>query len=103
MAYDSALSNTDVPLFPDEERRGSRHQIPWSGMLQTSRGPLQCRVLELSAQGAKLSVAAILTVGQAVTLVISGKGTLRGAVVGEVNGVLEVSFAAAPIARLVPA
>jgi len=72
-------------------------------MLQTSRGPFQCRVLDLSADGAKLSSVAVLTIGQAVTLVISGKGTLRGAVVREANGVLEVSFAAAPAAPLVPA
>jgi len=75
-------------------------------VLQTSRGPLQCRVLDLSANGAKLSLMAVLTVGQAVTLVVSGMGTLRGAVVGEANGVFEVSFAAAPAvpsAPLVPA
>lgn len=72
-------------------------------MLQTSRGPLQCRVLDLSPDGAKLSLAAVLTVGQAVTLVISGKGTLRGAVVSAANGVFQVSFAAEPAARLVPA
>ena len=53
-----------------------------------------------------MSLMAVLTVGQAVTLVVSGMGTLRGAVVGEANGVFEVSFAAAPAvpsAPLVPA
>lgn len=107
MAYDSVLfpSDAPTPLVPDEERRGVRHQIPWSGVLQTSRGPLQCRVLDLSADGAKLSLVAVLTVGQPVTLVIAGMGALRGAVTRAANGVFEVTFAAAATAaaRLVSA
>ncbi|HUB96122.1 MAG TPA: PilZ domain-containing protein [Stellaceae bacterium] len=79
--------------LPDsaEERRA---HLVWGGVLQTVRGPVPCRVADLSRGGARLSVAADIAVGQAVTLVVTGIGTFRGAVIWADTGELGLAFAA---------
>jgi hypothetical protein len=79
--------------LPDscEERRS---HLVWGGVLQTARGPVQCRVADLSRGGARLSVGVEIAVGQAVTLIVTGIGTFRGAVVWAASGTVGLQFAA---------
>jgi hypothetical protein len=79
--------------LPDsaEERRA---HLVWGGVLQTARGPVPCMVTDLSRGGARLSIATVLPVGQAVTLIVTGIGTFRGTVVWTDPGRAGLQFAA---------
>ena len=74
-------SASDAPVQPADERQDRRRQLLWSGVLQTARGPAQCTVIDISQGGARISVAAAVERGQAVTLVVTGLGMFRGTVV----------------------
>lgn len=74
------------------KRRG---QLLWSGVLQTSRGPVHCLVLDISPGGARLSVGATIASGEAVTLMVAGMGMFRGSVAWAEPGTVGVVFAAA--------
>jgi len=76
-----------------ESRRDLRKHVPWSGVLQTARGPFQCRVVDISPGGVKLSLGAEIPIGQPVTLIVAGLGAFRGEVVWEEKGMLGVKFA----------
>jgi hypothetical protein len=76
-----------------DARRDARRQLLWSGTLQTSQGPCQCIVVDLSRGGAKLQLAKPVKIGQLVTLVVAGIGTYRGTVIWCENGSLGVKFA----------
>jgi hypothetical protein len=71
------------------ERRG---QLLWSGVLQTARGPVQCLVVDISSGGARLSIGAPITAGEAVTLMVAGKGMFRGTVAWAQPGLVGVAF-----------
>jgi PilZ domain len=73
------------------ERRG---QLLWSGVLQTARGPVQCLVVDISPGGARLSLGAAVAAGEAVTLMVAGKGMFRGRVAWAEPGLVGVAFAA---------
>jgi hypothetical protein len=79
--------------LPDsaEERRA---HLVWGGVLQTARGPVSCMVADLSRGGARVSVATEIPVGQAVTLIVTGIGTFRGAVVWADPGRVGLQFVA---------
>ncbi len=70
-------------------------QIPWSGVLQSARGPCHCTIADLSRGGARVTVGSRFSVGQAVTLVVTGLGLFRGTVIWEEPGTLGVQFAQA--------
>jgi len=72
-----------------------RRQLLWSGVLQTSRGPVQCLVLDISSGGARLSVGAVVAPGEAVTLMVAGKGMFRGTIAWAEPGVIGIAFTAA--------
>ncbi len=55
---------------------------------------MQCRVADLSRGGARLSVTTEIPVGQSVTLIVTGIGTFRGAVVWADAGRVGLQFAA---------
>jgi PilZ domain len=84
--------NTAAAGETAEERR---RQLLWSGVLQTSRGPVQCLVLDISSGGARLSVGAAVGSGEAVTLMVAGKGMYRGTIAWAEAGVIGVAFARA--------
>ncbi len=73
------------------KRRG---QLLWSGVLQTARGPVQCIVVDISPGGARLSIGANVASGEAVTLMVAGKGMFRGTVAWAEPGLIGVAFAA---------
>ena len=75
-----------------DDRTDRRRHLLWSGMLQTARGPAQCTVIDISRGGARLSAAASVTVGQSVTLLVTGMGLFRGAVVWTEPGTIGVKF-----------
>ena len=76
-----------------DDREDRRRQLLWSGILQTARGPVQCIVIDISRGGARLSAAAAVKVGQAVTLLVAGMGMFRGTVVWTEPGTIGVQFA----------
>ncbi|HUK58650.1 MAG TPA: PilZ domain-containing protein [Stellaceae bacterium] len=75
----------------DAKRRG---QLLWSGVLQTARGPVQCLVVDISPGGARLTIGAAVAQGEAVTLMVTGKGMFRGTVAWAEPGLVGVAFAA---------
>jgi hypothetical protein len=84
-------ANATAPArYDDREER--RRQLLWSGILQTARGPVQCIVVDMSHGGARLTAAAFVTVGQAVTLKVAGMGMFRGTVVWAEQGTIGVKF-----------
>lgn len=76
-----------------QPRRDLRKHVPWSGVLQTARGPFQCRVVDISPGGVKLSLAAEIPIGQPVTLIVAGLGAFRGEIVWQNDGMMGVKFA----------
>jgi hypothetical protein len=76
-----------------DDREDRRRQLLWSGILQTARGPAQCIVIDISRGGARLSAAAAVKVGQAVTLLVTGMGMFRGTVVWAEPGMIGLKFA----------
>jgi len=84
-------ANASAPARYDD-REDRRRQLLWSGILQTARGPVQCIVVDISRGGARLTAAALVTVGQSVTLKVAGVGMFRGTVVWSVDGTIGVQF-----------
>jgi hypothetical protein len=84
------LAFTGLPDSAEERR----DHLVWGGVLQTARGPVPCRVADLSRGGARLSVSTEFPVGQSVTLIVTGIGTFRGAVIWADAGQLGLQFAA---------
>lgn len=82
----------DPIAAPVEARHDNRKQLLWSGVLQTARGPCPCTVMDISRGGARLAMGPAVKVGQAVTLVVTGMGMFRGAVVWEEAGSLGIQF-----------
>jgi hypothetical protein len=78
-----------------DDREDRRRQLLWSGILQTARGPVHCIVIDISRGGARLTAAVAVTVGQAVTLLVTGMGMFRGTVVWAESGTIGVKFAEA--------
>jgi hypothetical protein len=76
-----------------DDREDRRRQLLWSGILQTARGPVQCIVVDISRGGARLSAGAVVKIGQAVTLLVTGMGMFRGTVVWTEPGTIGVKFA----------
>ncbi len=77
----------------DGDAAGRRGQLLWSGVLQTARGPVQCLVVDISAGGARLTVGAAVAAGEAVTLMVAGKGMFRGTVAWAEPGLVGIAFA----------
>ena len=75
-----------------DDREDRRRQLLWSGILQTARGPVQCIVIDISRGGARLSAAAAVKTGQAVTLLVAGMGMYRGTVVWSEAGTIGLQF-----------
>ncbi len=76
-----------------DDREDRRRQLLWSGILhETARGPVQCIVIDISRGGARLSAAAAVKVGQAVTLLVAGMGMYRGTVVWSEAGTIGLQF-----------
>lgn len=92
----AAMSAAETPAQPIDERQDRRRQLLWSGVLQTARGPAQCTVVDISHGGARVSVAAAVNPGQAVTLVVTGLGLYRGMVVWSEGGTIGIEFAQDP-------
>jgi hypothetical protein len=90
MAGTRTIAFTGLPDSAEERRA----HLVWGGVLQTARGPVSCMVTDLSRGGARLSIATELPVGQAVTLIVTGIGTFRGAVVWTDPGRAGLQFAA---------
>jgi hypothetical protein len=61
-----------------ERRKQPRKSTLWRGTLRTPAGVMECRVLNLSARGAKVEGA--LAPGQSVTLIMEPLGEFYGAV-----------------------
>jgi predicted phosphoribosyltransferase len=57
-----------APQTRYDDREERRRQLLWSGILQTARGPVQCIVIDISRGGARLTAAAAVKIGQAVSL-----------------------------------
>lgn len=83
---------------PIEAREDRRRQLLWSGVLQTARGPCHCLVVDISQGGARVSAAAAVEIGQAVTLVVTGLGLFRGSVMWSEMGNIGIRFAPEPVA-----
>jgi DNA-binding response OmpR family regulator len=64
-----------------ERRRHRRKPVLWAAELETATQRYDCVVLDVSAQGAKVRVAAPLAPQQAVAVIIERFGRLRGEVV----------------------
>jgi len=69
-----------------ERRKQPRKSTLWRGTLRTPAGDMQCRVLNLSARGAKLEVEGALAPGQSVTLIMEPLGEFFGAVTWQHDG-----------------
>jgi hypothetical protein len=95
----AARSAPDTRDQPADQRQDRRRQLLWSGVLQTARGPAQCTVVDISAGGARISVAASVEPGQAVTLVVTGLGMFRGTVIWSEGATIGIEFAPDPAAR----
>jgi hypothetical protein len=95
----AAGSASDTRPQAADERQDRRRQLLWSGVLQTARGPAQCTVVDISAGGARVCAAASVEPGQAVTLVVTGLGMFRGAVVWSEAGNIGIEFANEPASR----
>lgn len=91
----SALATVaaEPAVQPIEAREERRRHILWSGVLQTARGPCSCLVVDISSGGARLSAAAVVEIGQAVTLVVTGLGLFRGTVIWSEAGNIGIRFA----------
>lgn len=87
------LSTTgNAPQEARDDREDRRRQLLWSGILQTASGPVQCIVVDISRGGARLTAAASVRIGQAVTLKVAGMGMFRGSVVWAERGTIGVKF-----------
>jgi hypothetical protein len=75
-AASSAFERTD----PRERRKRPRKGTLWHGHLRTPAGLLACRVLDLSARGAKLEVDGTVAPGQSVTLIMELLGEFSGVI-----------------------
>jgi len=69
-----------------ERRKQPRKGTLWHGTLRTHAGVIGCRLLNLSARGAKLEVDGALAAGQRVTLIMEPLGEFSGAVTWERDG-----------------
>ena len=63
-----------------ERRKQRRKGTLWHGTLRTSVGVVPCRVLNLSARGAKLEFDAALASGDRVTLIMEPLGEFSGSI-----------------------
>jgi len=75
-----------------ERRQHRRKPVLWAAELETATQRVDCVVLDVSAQGAKLRVSAPLTPQQVVAVVIERFGRLRGEVVWIGNNLAGVRF-----------
>lgn len=96
----AAMSASDTPVQPLDERQDRRRQLLWSGVLQTARGPAQCTVVDISRGGARVSVVTTVDAGQAVTLVVTGLGMYRGTVVWSEGSTIGIEFSPDPSVRV---
>jgi hypothetical protein len=85
MTAAAALFTDDRPDLR-ERRKRPRKGVLWHGHLRTPAGVLACRVLDLSARGAKLEVDGTVAPGQGVTLVMEPLGEFSGVVAWARNG-----------------
>jgi len=69
-----------------ERRKQPRKSTLWHGTLRTPAGVMECRVLNLSARGAKLEVDGAVAPGQSVTLIMEPLGEFFGAVTWQRDG-----------------
>jgi hypothetical protein len=69
-----------------ERRKQPRKGTLWHGKLRTPAGVVACRVLNLSARGAKLELDVALAPGQSVTLIMEPLGEFSGAVTWQRDG-----------------
>ena len=71
---------------PRERRKQPRKATLWHGELRTPAGIFSCRVLNLSARGARLEVDGAVAPGQSVTLIMEPLGEFSGAVAWQRDG-----------------
>jgi hypothetical protein len=69
-----------------ERRKHRRKGTLWHGTLRTPAGVIGCRVLNLSARGAKLEVDGAVAPGQSVTLIMEPLGEFSGTVTWQRDG-----------------
>jgi PilZ domain-containing protein len=74
------------PAERRERRKQPRKGTLWHGELRTPGGPFACRVLNLSARGAKLEVDGPVAPQQSVTLIMEPLGEFSGVVTWERDG-----------------
>jgi hypothetical protein len=71
---------------PRERRKQARRGTLWHGELKTPAGVFACRVLNLSARGAKLEIDGPVAPGQDVTLTMEPLGEFSGSVAWQRDG-----------------
>jgi hypothetical protein len=81
---------------PADRRQHKRKPVLWAARIETRDGPNDCIILDLSAGGAKLRSAAVVTVRDTVTLVIDRFGALNAEVMWARSGKLGLRFLDAP-------
>jgi hypothetical protein len=69
-----------------ERRKQPRKSTLWHGTLRTPAGVIGCRVLNLSARGAKLEVDGAVAPGQSVTLIMEPLGEFSGMLTWQRDG-----------------
>ncbi len=82
----AATRSANKPANPRERRKQRRKGTLWHGELRTPAGVVACRVLNLSARGAKIEVDSPVAAGQNVTLIMEPLGEFSGFVAWQRDG-----------------
>ena len=83
---DAAAHSAEERADRRERRKQPRRGTLWHGTLRTPAGVTGCRVLNLSARGAKLEVDGAVAPGQSVTLIMEPLGEFSGTLTWERDG-----------------
>jgi hypothetical protein len=81
-----------------EQRRHIRKRVLWAARLETTGGPLDCIILNVSRSGAKLRLTAPPLLLQQVQLVMESYGTLAAEIVWQQVDNVGIRFNADPAA-----
>jgi pilus assembly protein CpaF len=85
-------NRSESPLSRAERRHMPRQRVVWTATLERPRGPMPCRISNLSAGGARLRVSHPVGVGETVTIITPAAGTFGGIVAWERDGAIGVRF-----------
>jgi hypothetical protein len=83
---DAAAHSAEERADRRERRKQPRRGTLWHGTLRTPAGVIGCRVLNLSARGAKLEIDGTVAPGQSVTLIMEPLGEFSGTLTWERDG-----------------